>query len=115
MKHTLANIALLCLALLPLAASGVAPVLAQMPAMPPVDEHRPIAPDSLAAYLGANRECREISDGCQICVRANGEMARCSLPGIACQPTGWQCNLPAIPKSDAAEPTPTPSAAPGKQ
>lgn len=105
MKQTLTVFAHLSLALLLLAARGAAPAFAQMPALPPLGEPRTPAPDSLAAYLAANPACREISNGCQICVRAADEKADCSFPGIACQPTGWMCrptepivHIPASPK-----------------
>ena len=91
MNQTRAAFVVLSLAMLALAARGMAPAFAQMPPIPSLDEQRSAAPDSLAAYLDANPACREFSNGCQICIRATTENANCSTPGIACQPTGWMC------------------------
>ena len=79
MGHVLAGLFLLAALL----ASGRPPEHA--PALRAVvSEPLPPAPGSLAAYLAANPTCREISDGCQVCVRAASDSAQCSTPGIAC-------------------------------
>ncbi|HLH51204.1 MAG TPA: hypothetical protein VKV96_17835 [Roseiarcus sp.] len=45
---------------------------------------------SLEAYAAAAPRCVEWSDGCAICLR-DGAAARCSTPGIACQPSPIVC------------------------
>lgn len=57
------------------------------------DDTRP-APNALTTFLQANPACREVTDGCQVCVRGTGNLAHCSTPGIACAPAGWMCNVP---------------------
>ena len=79
----------------PLPLAGPAPLLA----LPPAPElPQPIAPDSVAGILAANPACRELANGCQICVRGTDNQPQCSTPGIACAPSGWQCMLPAAGK-----------------
>jgi len=52
----------------------------------------PASPEeiSLQGYAIATPRCAEWSDGCAICARENSA-ARCSTPGIACQPGPIVC------------------------
>ena len=99
MGHAFAGLflsaALLATAQAPPQLPAPGPSTLQLPG-PPVtaDDARPPAPGSLADFVSANPACREISDGCQVCVRGANNNAQCSTPGIACAPTGWQCGLP---------------------
>ncbi|WP_158812642.1 hypothetical protein [Methylocapsa sp. S129] len=46
---------------------------------------------TLQGFGMQNPLCREWSDGCAICLRDEKGAARCSTPGIACQPTPIVC------------------------
>lgn len=52
-------------------------------------------------------DCRESSNGCQVCL-GDVRSGRCSMPGIACQPSAWRCIKPqaASPDSPPAEVVP---------
>ncbi len=39
-------------------------------------------------------DCAEATNGCTICRYDSQGEPRCSLPGIACQPSGWRCIKP---------------------
>jgi hypothetical protein len=43
-------------------------------------------------FAAEQPDCRELTNGCQVCVRGDGGQPRCSMPGIACQPRAWSCN-----------------------
>ncbi len=45
----------------------------------------------LVAFTRANPACIEMTDGCHVCVKPGTAEPECSTPGIACQPTAWQC------------------------
>ena len=36
-------------------------------------------------------DCREATNGCEVCRIDAGGRSSCSLPGIACQPSSWRC------------------------
>ena len=57
------------------------------------DDTSPAAKEkqTLDSYATANKTCLEWTDGCAVCTRADGGTFHCSLPGIACQPTGLSC------------------------
>lgn len=63
--------------------SLIAPALAE-----PVGDARR---QSFDAFAAAHADCREWSDGCAVCRRTQDKDFACSLPGIACQPTGLAC------------------------
>ncbi len=46
-------------------------------------------PNGLTEFARANPQCTEMTNSCEICVR--GDLIECSTPGIACQPSVWQC------------------------
>lgn len=83
------------LPLLALAAClAAAPAIAQPGLAPlplPLAVESPPAPDSIDGRFTAAPACREMSDGCRVCVRGADGSPTCSMPGIACVPTGWQC------------------------
>ena len=95
MGHALAGIFLLAAltATVQAPAPRTAPrqALSQLPGLPSIANEPLPAAGSLAGYLAANPACREVGNGCEICVRGAGNSANCSTPGIACVPTGWQC------------------------
>ena len=57
----------------------------------------PAAPASASADTrqndleGADAACREWTDGCRVCARAEDNKFACSNPGIACQPAQGRC------------------------
>ena len=53
-------------------------------------------PTSIGSYGRQNPRCAEWTNGCVICVSADGR-ARCSTPGIACTPAGLTCKRPVGP------------------
>lgn len=59
-----------------------------LPLPPPVETEGEIS--ALAAFLKDNPGCREMTDACQMCVRAAGRIA-CTTPGIACVKQAWRC------------------------
>lgn len=69
-----------------------------------------------SALAQSPENCRSKSNGCQVCnITADGTMASCSLPGIACQQMAWHCNdrdppppaeRPARPRSNRDTPAP---------
>lgn len=59
-----------------------------LPLPPPVETEGGIS--ALAQFLNDNPGCREMTDACQVCVRAAGRIA-CTTPGIACVKTAWRC------------------------
>ena len=66
---------------------ALAPALADEAMTPRL---RPGKPLSIQAYGTQNPSCLEWTDGCVLCVSEAGH-ARCSMPGIACQPAGLTC------------------------
>ena len=52
----------------------------------------PLSPEavSLQGFGAQNAACLEWSDGCAVCLR-DDKGARCSTPGIACQPVAIAC------------------------
>ena len=46
-------------------------------------------------------QCREATNGCEICVYDASGAPRCSLPGIACQPSSWRCIKAETPPADS--------------
>jgi hypothetical protein len=94
-----------CLALV-LALSLAAPARAQLTA-PPVPIQADRIPNGLTEFAGANPQCTEMTNGCEICVR--GTKIECSTPGVACQPMAWQCRKGTRPGNDS-----TKGAAPSK-
>lgn len=77
---------------------------AQLPSPPKSpDSTLPAAADSIATYVARNPGCHEITNGCQVCVRTATNEARCSTPGIACQPSGWRCGSVEPATADPAE------------
>lgn len=57
--------------------------------LPPVPIQADPIPNGLTEFAGANPQCTEMTNGCEVCVR--GTKIECSTPGIACQPVPWQC------------------------
>jgi hypothetical protein len=49
------------------------------------------APGTLADSIARDPQCRERTNGCELCVRRETGGVGCSMPGIACQPEHWQC------------------------
>ncbi len=45
--------------------------------------------------------CQEATNGCEVCRIEAGGRSQCSLPGIACQPSGWRCIKTQAPPSDS--------------
>ncbi|MEZ5849427.1 MAG: hypothetical protein R3D68_02090 [Hyphomicrobiaceae bacterium] len=62
------------------------------PAVPVLPGAAAPAPGSLEAYLKDRPACTRVANGCETCVRDASGHARCSTPGIACQPGQWACN-----------------------
>ena len=58
-------------------------------------------PQSIDGRFAAAPSCREMTDGCRVCVRRADGAAACSLPGIACTPTGWRCKTGASGATDS--------------
>ena len=85
----------LTLVALILAFASLLPARARL-APPPAaaDTEQPPPAERLAGYLERNASCHAVTDGCHVCVRTTANKAHCSTPGIACQPTGWQCRRP---------------------
>lgn len=48
-------------------------------------------PGTLADSLVRHPQCRERTNGCELCVRGDSGGIDCSTPGIACQPESWHC------------------------
>jgi hypothetical protein len=46
---------------------------------------------SLEGFAAAAPFCLEWSDGCAVCARDDNNVAHCSTPGVACQPTAIAC------------------------
>ncbi len=46
-------------------------------------------------------DCREATNGCEVCRIEAGGRSQCSFPGIACQPSGWRCIKSQAPPSDS--------------
>jgi hypothetical protein len=86
---------------LTLALSFAVPAQAQLTA-PPVPIQATPLPNGLTEFARANPQCAEMTNGCEICVR--GTAVECSTPGIACQPTAWQCKKGSGPADDSAKP-----------
>ena len=70
------------------------PATAQLPApvMPPPPLVEPVA------------QCRESSNGCEVCRVDLHGVKHCSLPGIACQPSGWRCIKSEVMRTDSVLP-----------
>ena len=62
-----------------------------LPELPVPSLDRPAEPGTLAEAMSREPACRERTNGCEVCIAAGTAVARCSLPGIACQPEGWRC------------------------
>ncbi|GAC1338043.1 MAG: hypothetical protein NVSMB26_25430 [Beijerinckiaceae bacterium] len=45
----------------------------------------------IQAYGQQSASCREWTDGCTLCTKADNGETNCSTPGIACQPAGLHC------------------------
>ena len=64
-------------------------------------------PTPLEPETGAPREeaaaCRERTNGCVICRRDATGAEHCSLPGIACQPSGWRCITSSVQPFDSPQ------------
>ena len=73
-----------------------------LPDLPPVRGEEPAA-GSLARQIEGDPDCRERTNGCEVCLGGNGRL-QCSTPGIACQPSSWRCSL-----GGASDPLPGPS------
>lgn len=82
------------------------PVRAQLTA-PVVPVQATPIPNGLTEFAGANPQCTEMTNGCEVCVR--GTTIECSTPGIACQPAAWQCKKGPGSSGDSAK-----SAAPSR-
>lgn len=95
-------------ALVLVGAAAVMPATAQLRG--PADvEPEAVASGSLAALVRANPRCRSAGNGCQVCAVTAGRIVGCSTPGIACQPSVWQCLQGADADDDArrfADPLP---------
>ena len=50
---------------------------------------------TLQEFGAKNTACEEWNDACSTCKRDDKGVARCSTPGIACQPTAPVCKTPA--------------------
>ena len=50
---------------------------------------------TLQEFGAKNPACVEWNDACSTCKRDDKGVARCSTPGIACQPTAPVCKAPA--------------------
>ena len=49
------------------------------------------APNAFIDFLARDPDCREATNLCQVCKLGPDGPARCSTPGIACQPAHWRC------------------------
>jgi len=75
------------LASAPPAAAQAFPV----PELPPSGTTAAPAPGTLADSLARHPQCRERTNGCEMCIRDASGGVGCSTPGIACQPQRWRC------------------------
>jgi hypothetical protein len=66
--------------------AGIAAVVLALAGLAHADEA-----DTLESFGAKNPACAEWSDGCVICRRDAAGVARCSTPGIACQPKDVAC------------------------
>lgn len=92
----------MCCIALALALSLAGPARAQLTA-PVVPVQATPIPNGLTEFAGANHQCIEMTNGCEVCVRDAGTKIECSTPGIACQPTAWQCKKGSGPADDSAK------------
>jgi hypothetical protein len=64
------------------------PVLADSFKAPALKQGSPV---SIQGYGSQNTSCLEWTNGCVLCSNGADGHARCSTPGIACQPAGITC------------------------
>ena len=89
MSRSAFRMALAALVLLAATAGGDA----QLPRPTAHDEVASVPRDASAeSVLARDQGCREASNSCEVCVRTPQGEARCSTPGIACQPATWRCS-----------------------
>ncbi|MFM9849348.1 MAG: hypothetical protein ACKVP3_19565 [Hyphomicrobiaceae bacterium] len=91
-----------CCAALALSLPLAVPVRAQLTA-PVVPVQATPVPNGLTEFAGANPQCTEMTNGCEVCVRDASGKIECSTPGIACQPAAWQCKKGSGPADDSAK------------
>ena len=81
----------------------IAVVLAWLGAWPATAK-LPTPATPLPALVEPAAQCRESTNGCAICRVDLHGVKHCSLPGIACQPTGWRCITAEVTRTDSVLP-----------